>query len=521
MYKLFLTLRYLRKRRIAVFAIIGVWLCVAMVVVVISVMGGFLDTLKERSRGLLSDIVIDNASLQGFPLYQEFADLLVRDMPDLVVAATPVIYNYGILRVESTSFTKPVRVIGIHLKEYEAVNSFESSLFYDRYYPGTTCLGPQKMPVYGYDDDLLPVLPADHEAAFSKWKASHRNDPEIAKWRREPRTPFAGPGLFDYTLDGPPGHYGDAAPGVIVGSNIINQRSDTGELLRVNRRGTKIILSVLPLTGSGKISGQGATTVVMRLADESRTRVYEIDDTCCYVDFDLLQGWLSMSPQELESGGYTRSRASQLLVSVSHGVDLQKARARIGTAWKRFVETFDGPLSPIDEQLLDFVTIETWEERQAPFIRALEKEKILMTVLFGLISVVAVVLIGCIFWMIVMQKTRDIGIIKSVGASKEGVAAIFVLFGATVGVAGSLLGSVTGAVFVWYINDIQDALVKLHPKLRVWSPDVYTFDRIPNVVKPDEVAIVAVVAVLAAMLGAMIPARLAGRVWPVKALRYE
>jgi len=521
MYKLFLTLRYLRKRRIAVFAIIGVWLCVAMVVVVISVMGGFLDTLKERSRGLLSDIVIDNASLQGFPLYQEFAEYLEHDMPDLVVAATPVIYNYGILRIESTSFTKPVRVIGIHLKEYEVVNSFENSLFYERYYPGTSRLGPQQMPRYGFDDDLVPVLPVDHEKGFAKWKASHRNDPQIAEWQREPKTPFAGPGEFDYTLDGPPGYYGELAPGVIVGSNIINQRSDTGALVRVNPRGTKIILSVLPLTGGGKISGQGATTVVMRLADESRTRVYEIDDTCCYVDFDLLQSWLSMSPQELESGGYTRPRASQLLVSVAKGVDLQTARKQIAAEWTRFVETSDATLSPTDEQLLGFVTIETWEERQAPFIRALEKEKILMTVLFGLISVVAVVLIGCIFWMIVMQKTRDIGIIKSVGASKEGVSAIFVLFGATIGVVGALLGSVTGAVFVWYINDIQDALVALHPKLRVWSPDVYTFDRIPNVVKLDEVAIVAMVAVLAAMFGAVIPARLAGRVWPVKALRYE
>ena len=175
----------------------------------------------------------------------------------------------------------------------------------------------------------------------------------------------------------------------------------------------------------------------------------------------------------------------------------------------------------MDAELLSYVSVETWEDRQIQFIAAVEKEKILVTLLFGIISLVAVVLIGCIFWMIVVQKTRDIGIIKSVGASASGVATIFVGFGAVVGVLGAALGAVGGSVFVWYINDIQDWLVSIHPQLQVWSPDVYTFDRIPNVVKWHEVAIISAVAVLASVLGALIPAVLAGRVWPVKALHYE
>ena len=66
------------------------------------------------------------------------------------------------------------------------------------------------------------------------------------------------------------------------------------------------------------------------------------------------------------------------------------------------------------------VTIETWEERQVQFIAAVEKEKVLVTVLFMIISLVAVVLIGVIFHMIVMQKTRDIGIVKSLGGDLVG-----------------------------------------------------------------------------------------------------
>ena len=540
MYKLFLTLRYLRKRQIAFFAIVGVWLCVAMVVVVISVMGGFLDTLKEKSRGLLSDIVVDNATLQGFPYYEEFTNHLKQHVPDLVAAATPVIYNYGILRVERTSFTKPVRVVGIDLPGYKAVNDFQNSLFYDKYYPGTTHLGPQQQPIYGYDENLAPVLPKEHKNALRRYAEAHPEDPELIARRRGPfdSGPFPGNvrsidelaaeeslsetgssnGVPD---DIGPRYQGPEAPGMIVGCNIINDRAPSGDLVRVTPRGAKLVLMVVPLTQSGRISGEGGTTVITRLADDSRTGVFEIDDMCCYVDFELAQGWLRMGSEELEEGGRTPKRTSQLLIALTDGVDLPDALAAIRIEWRRFLDELDAPVSPMDRQLLSFVSVETWEDRQRQFIAALEKEKILMTILFSLISGVAVVLIGCIFWMIVTQKTRDIGIVKSLGGSARGVETIFISFGAAVGVVGALLGVATGAIFVWYINDIQDALVAIHPNLRVWSPDVYTFDRIPNVVKLHEVVWIAVFAVLAAVAGSEIPALIAGRIWPVRALRYE
>jgi len=107
MYKLFLCLRYLRKRRIAFFAIAAVWLCTAMVLIVISVMGGFLDMVKARSRGLLGDLIMENGALQGFPFYQEFIDQIKKEMPDRIEEATPVIVNYGLLRFPSSNITKP------------------------------------------------------------------------------------------------------------------------------------------------------------------------------------------------------------------------------------------------------------------------------------------------------------------------------------------------------------------------------------------------------------------------------
>ncbi|NOT00691.1 MAG: hypothetical protein HOP29_08695, partial [Phycisphaerales bacterium] len=426
-------MRYLRTRRIAIFAIIGVWLCVAMVVVVISVMGGFLDTLKERSRGLLSDVVIDNAALQGFPLYGEFIEHLKGALPGRIEAATSVVYNYGLLRVEDTGFTKPVQVVGVDLPVYCQVNDFGNSLFYEKFYPGTTTLGSQQQPMAGYVEGRRLVLPERFEQALETRRRSHPDDPDLAKETSGDGFLADRPGRFLPNLDDAPGEFGEEAPGAIVGSNIINERDATGAMKRFLPRGAKLVLTLLPLTRRGQISGEGAQTVVVRLADDSRTQVYEIDDKCVYVDFALVQKWLTMSPQTLEDGGQTRARASQILVSLSPGVELTAGRKMIEEVWHAFMANWSEPLADMDWALLGGVTVETWEERQRPFIAALEKEKILMTVLFALISLVTVVLIGCIFWMIVTQKTRDIGIVKSLGGTSMGVLSIFVSFGAAVG----------------------------------------------------------------------------------------
>jgi len=448
MYKLFLSLRYLRKRLIALFAVGSVTLCVFMVLVVISVMGGFLEMVKERSRGLLSDIVVDNATLQGFPHYQEFIDALQARMPDVVVTATPVIYNYAILRVQATKYTKPVRVVGIRLDKYEQVNDFANSLWYDRFYPGTTSLGLQLQPVAGWDEHDNRVLPEPFESAHQKWRQTASAE-ELAEYDRMPYSPPPGARVFAQTV-APPGYVGgdefeaEDLYGVIIGCDVINERTKTGDYLRHYALDSEMLLTLLPMTREGTVSGEGSTTLSLRYADDSRTRVFEIDDLCVYVDFDMLQSVLAMNPQEPIDGGF------------------------------------------------------------APAV-----------------SVVAVVLIGCIFYMVVEKKTRDIGIVKSLGASSSGVAAIFILYGAAVGVVGSIIGSVAGVFFVRNINEIQDALARLNPNLQVWSPDVYTFDRIPNSVDPVEAVVIVVVAIVASMLGALIPALLAARVWPVDALRYE
>ncbi len=530
MYKWFLAWRYLHTKLIAFFGVAAVMLCVAMVLVVMSVMGGFLETIRTRSKGLTGEIVLEGGTLQGFPYYAEFAEHVKDRLPDVVERCTPVLYTYGIFRVPATTWTKPARVIGIHLEEYAEVTTFGKGLHYGRFYPGTTHLGKQGMPVAGYDEDTGRItLPEEFELASAEWRKQETDQEVIAEYEASPfeiapypyiTSSFPGERVFQAS----PGEPGFADPqhfGIIVGCDVLHARREDGGFKRQIARGTDMALGLFPLTGKGNPTGEPLIRLPLRYADDSHTGIFEIDSLCVYVDFDMLQHKLAMDPQELIDGGQSKPRTNQLLISLKEGNDLDESCRSVGAAWGAFLASVDDDLSEDEANALGFVEVYTWEDLQRPFIAAVEKEKVLVTILFSLISGVAIVLIGCIFYMIVEKKTRDIGILKALGASPGGVATLFILYAAAVGVMGSILGTIIGVLFVRNINAIQDSLASLNPALRVWSADVYSFDRIPEIVNPSDALWVASIAVVSSMVGSVIPAVVAGRVWPVQALRYE
>ena len=166
------------------------------------------------------------------------------------------------------------------------------------------------------------------------------------------------------------------------------------------------------------------------------------------------------------------------------------------------------------------VNIRTWEEKQGLLLSAVEVETAILNVLLFLIIAVAGFGILAIFFMIVVEKTRDIGILKSLGASSRGVMSIFLTYGLGLGLVGSTAGVVIGLIFVRYINEIEDALSWLTGR-RVFDEKIYFFHEIPTQVSPMMVFWVALGAMTIAVLASVLPARRASRLHPVRALRYE
>ncbi len=536
-YKLFLTFRYLRKRRIAYFAIAAVTLCVAMVLIVMSVMGGWLDQVKQRARGLLGDVIVDNRSYAGFPLYQEFIDD-VRQWPE-IAQATPVIYSYGLFHFKHRQdHNGTARVIGLKLRETYEVNAFRDGLYYERFYPETTDLAPQAQPLAGFapsaNDPAEPPrlsLPEPLRSALERSRAAglvdtDSADEELNRFQRQVRQP-AIPGYFDVndtdpTLAiGPPTWHGEAWPGVIVGRDIVGKRRSNGSYDRFYPRGQLLTLSVLATPMGGTLDPTPIRQA-FRYVDDSRTGVFDIDSQHVYVDFDLLQKLVQMdSVPRADGNGRTAARCSQIQIKLRGGVDAEQLCRRLRA---HYLALLDDPraagLDTREQRLVSTIDALTWEQSQAHIIGPVEKERQLVTTLFGIISLVAIALVLCILYMIVVQKTRDIGIIKSIGGSSGGVALIFVLYGMAVGMVGAVLGAILGSLFVRNLNQIQDFLVWLFG-WRMWDPAVYAFDRIPDRVDPADLLLVIVFAIASSTIGSAAAAWRAGSMQPVEAIRYE
>jgi lipoprotein-releasing system permease protein len=122
--------------------------------------------------------------------------------------------------------------------------------------------------------------------------------------------------------------------------------------------------------------------------------------------------------------------------------------------------------------------------------------------------------------MIVMTRQRDIAIIKSCGTTSSSVASIFIGFGACVGVIGSAFGVILGYIVTKNVNTIEE-WIRIIFGLKLWKSSMYMFSKIPNEVDWGSVWSIVLLTVVAAAIGALIPAIVAARTKPVEILRYE
>ena len=147
-------------------------------------------------------------------------------------------------------------------------------------------------------------------------------------------------------------------------------------------------------------------------------------------------------------------------------------------------------------------------------------ELTILNILLFLIIAVAGFGILATFYMIVVEKTKDIGILKALGAPSRGVMSIFLGYGVSLGSVGTGAGIILGLVFVRYINEIADFVGKVTGQ-EIFDPTIYYFSEIPTIISPFMILWVGLGAILIAVLASVLPALRAARLHPVEALRYE
>lgn len=128
MYKILLPIRYLLKRRISLLAILAVFLCTFITVVVMAVLSGLVSNFKQKNHEFAGDCVVTTDSLVGFPFYEEFTNKL--EQRDYIKTVSPVIHNFGLLTPEWSDKGFGVEILGIEQQTYTKVTDFAESLHF-------------------------------------------------------------------------------------------------------------------------------------------------------------------------------------------------------------------------------------------------------------------------------------------------------------------------------------------------------------------------------------------------------
>jgi lipoprotein-releasing system permease protein len=161
-----------------------------------------------------------------------------------------------------------------------------------------------------------------------------------------------------------------------------------------------------------------------------------------------------------------------------------------------------------------------WMQMNKNILFALKTEKMVMFIILTLIVLVAAFGIASTLFMIVMEKTKDIAILKSMGATGRSIMRIFVLEGLIIGVTGTAIGVAGGLLVALNLEPIVGFVQRL-TGFELFSKDVYYLDRFPSLVIPGDVLLISVTAVAISFVATLYPAWQASRMAPAEALRYE
>jgi lipoprotein-releasing system permease protein len=177
-------------------------------------------------------------------------------------------------------------------------------------------------------------------------------------------------------------------------------------------------------------------------------------------------------------------------------------------------------LAPLAQKLGGSAVIADWRTMNAQLFEALAVERVAMFTVLSIIILVAVFNILSSLIMLVRAKTRDIAILRTMGATRGGLMRIFMTVGTTIGALGTLAGLVLGAIFLFYRQGVVN-FVQFVTGQNLWDPSIRYLTELPSKTDPVEIVVIASMALVFSFLATLYPAWKAASTDPVQVLRYE
>jgi lipoprotein-releasing system permease protein len=183
-------------------------------------------------------------------------------------------------------------------------------------------------------------------------------------------------------------------------------------------------------------------------------------------------------------------------------------------------EALAEPIAAMKEAGIPALHFADWRQRNASFFTVLEVERNMMFIILSIIVLVAVFNIISGLIMLVKDKGRDIGILRTMGATQGAIMRVFLITGASIGVVGTLAGCALGIVFCWRIDEIRQFVAWL-TRTQLFDPEVYYLTKLPADINPETTGTIVLMALVLSVLATLYPSWRASRLDPVDALRYE